>query len=543
MADSETPTSEMADLSVEGGGELSKAQLKKLKAKQEKEAFKAAKAAKAAADAADKASADDNDPLRGTAYGDLPLVQSVSVTDRKWTRIEDLKEGLVGQSVLLRARVHNVRSKGKSAFMVMRERVSTVQCALFVDDKTVSKGMVKYAASLPSESIVDVAGMVVKPDAAVEGCTQTAVEIQVTSVFCVSKAEPRLPFTMEDACRSEADLEANPQLARVAQDTRLNFRTLDLRTPANNAIFRLQSAVCRLFRDALHAEGFTEIHTPKLIAGTSEGGSAVFRFEYMSLGTGCLAQSPQLYKQMAICSDLERVFEIGPVFRAENSHTHRHLCEFTGLDMEMNIKEHYFEVLDVLDKLFVSMFEGLSNANAGLVATVHQQYPAEPFKFCVPSLRLTFAEGIKMLQEAGVEVDPLGDLSTATERVLGKLVKEKYDTDFYMLHRYPMAIRPFYTMPCPDDDDYSNSFDIFMRGEEIISGAQRVHDAGMLEERAKICGIDVDTLRSYIDSFKLGVSPHGGCGVGLERVVMLFLGLDNIRKSSMFPRDPTRLTP
>lgn len=148
-----------------------------------------------------------------------------------------------------------------------------------------------------------------------------------------------------------------------------------------------------------------------------------------------------------------------------------------------------------------------------------------------------------MLQDAGVEVDPLGDLSTATERVLGKLVKDKYDTDFYMLHRYPMGIRPFYTMPCPDDDNYSNSFDIFMRGEEIISGAQRVHDPIMLEERAKLCGIEVETLRSYIDSFKLGVNPHGGCGVGLERVVMLFLGLDNIRKSSMFPRDPTRLAP
>jgi aspartyl-tRNA synthetase len=228
---------------------------------------------------------------------------------------------------------------------------------------------------------------------------------------------------MEDASRSEKDLEANPQLARVAQDTRLNFRTLDLRTPANNAIFRLQSSVCRLFRDTLHAQGFTEIHTPKMIAGTSEGGSAVFRFEYMSLGTGCLAQSPQLYKQMAICGDLERVFEIGPVFRAENSHTHRHLCEFTGLDMEMTIKEHYFEVLDVLDKLFVAMFNGLSQGDAALVATVNQQYPAEPFKFCTPSLRLTFAEGIKMLQDAGVEVDPLGDLSTATERVLGKLVK------------------------------------------------------------------------------------------------------------------------
>jgi len=301
--------------------------------------------------------------------------------------------------------------------------------------------------------------------------------------------------------------------------------------------------VCALFRSALSSQGFTEIHTPKMIGGTSEGGAAVFRFQYMNLGPGCLAQSPQLYKQMAICADLERVFEIGPVFRAEDSHTHRHLCEFTGLDMEMQIYEHYFEVLDVLDHLFVTMFDGLSKDNADLVSTVFTQYPQEPFQYLQKSLRLTFAEGIAMLHEAGVMVDPLEDLSTANERILGKLVKDKYHTDFYILHRYPSGIRPFYTMPCPDDAKYSNSFDIFMRGEEIISGAQRIHEPDMLARRAAECGIEVGTIQSYIDSFKLGASPHGGCGVGLERVVMLFLGLNNIRKTSMFPRDPKRLTP
>jgi aspartyl/asparaginyl-tRNA synthetase len=263
----------------------------------------------------------------------------------------------------------------------------------------------------------------------------------------------------------------------------------------------------------------------------------------MNMGPGCLAQSPQLYKQMAICADLERVFEIGPVFRAEDSHTHRHLCEFTGLDMEMQIYEHYFEVLDVLDTLFDTMFDGLSKDNAELVSTVFTQYPQEPFQYLQKSLRLTFAEGIAMLHEAGVMVDPMDDLSTANERILGKLVKDKYHTDFYILHRYPSNIRPFYTMPCPDDPAYSNSFDIFMRGEEIISGAQRIHEPAMLKDRAAECGIEVETIQSYIDSFKLGASPHGGCGVGLERVVMLFLGLNNIRKTSMFPRDPKRLTP
>eukprot|EP00241_Pyramimonas_parkeae_P016227 CAMPEP_0114301668 /NCGR_PEP_ID=MMETSP0059-20121206/14238_1 /TAXON_ID=36894 /ORGANISM="Pyramimonas parkeae, Strain CCMP726" /LENGTH=530 /DNA_ID=CAMNT_0001424439 /DNA_START=97 /DNA_END=1689 /DNA_ORIENTATION=+ len=523
-------------------GEMSKAQLKKLKAKQEKEAYKAAKAAAREEQDASASAMDENDPLKEN-YGDMRMVQSVEVTGKKWTRVEALNEQLVGEVVLVRARVHTVRAKGKSAFLVLRQRTSTVQVVFFVNDTTISKGMVKYVASLPKESIIDVEGTITTPEAPVDGCTQRMVEIAPTKVFCVSKSEQRLPFTLEDATRTEAELEANPELPRVGQDVRLDNRVLDLRTPANNAIFRLQSSVCQLFRSALMTQGFTEIHTPKMIGGTSEGGAAVFRFQYMNLGPGCLAQSPQLYKQMAICADLERVFEIGPVFRAEDSHTHRHLCEFTGLDMEMQIYEHYFEVLDVLDTLFVTMFDGLSKDNADLVSTVFSQYPNTPFKYSSPSLRLTFEEGVAMLHAAGVMVDPFEDLSTADERTLGKLVKEKYDTDFYMLHRYPAKIRPFYTMPCPDDPRYSNSFDIFMRGEEIISGAQRIHEADMLEQRAGECGIEVDTIQSYIDSFKLGASPHGGCGVGLERVVMLFLGLNNIRKSSMFPRDPKRLTP
>ncbi|KAL6544221.1 Aspartate--tRNA ligase 2, cytoplasmic [Orobanche gracilis] len=145
--------------------------------------------------------------------------------------------------------------------------------------------------------------------------------------------------------------------------------------------------------------------------------------------------------------------------------------------------------------------------------------------------------------EAGVEIDPLGDLNTESERKLGHLVLEKYGTEFYILHRYPLAVRPFYTMPCHDDPKYSNSFDVFIRGEEIISGAQRVHVPEFLTERAQACGIDLKTISTYIDSFRYGAPPHGGFGVGLERVVMLFCALNNIRKTSLFPRDPQRITP
>ncbi|KAL4421624.1 hypothetical protein ABPG75_010915 [Micractinium tetrahymenae] len=513
----------------------------------EKAAKEAAKAARAAQRGQKQGSAtqpDENDPL-ADRYGDTELVQSAVVTGRTWTAVSALTPELEGQPVLVRARVHTVRGKGKSAFLVLRQATATVQAVLFVDDESVSKGMVKYATALPRESIVDVEGSLKVPAEPIVGCSQSKVELHVTGIKCVSRAAP-LPFEVTDAARSAEAVkkaaEAGEVLATVGQDVRLDNRFVDLRTPANQAIFRVQSEVCQLFREALQRQGFIEIHTPKLLSGASEGGAAVFHFDYMGR-PGCLAQSPQFYKQMAICSDLGRVYEIGPVFRAENSYTHRHLCEFTGLDMEMAICESYHEVLDVLDALFVHMFQGLNERCQHELEVIGEQYPFEPLKFLPKSLRLTFAEGIQMLQEAGYDVDPFGDLNTELERALGKLVKEKYNTEFYMLHRYPLAIRPFYTMPCKDDPRYSCSFDIFIRGEEIISGAQRIHDPALLTERAQVLGLPVETIQSYIDSFKYGAPPHGGAGVGLERVVMLFCGLDNIRKTSMFPRDPKRLTP
>ena len=537
----------IADTSAETQEAPSKKALKKAAAAAEKARLKAERAAALEAKmAALSAAADVEDPLKDK-YGDAEMVQSQTKSGRRWTRVEDLSGTLADEEVLVRGRVHNVRGKGKSAFIVLRQQTATVQVVLFVDDVHVSKGMVKWVCSLPRETVVDVRGVIVRPESGeVESCTQKDVEISLREIHCISRSVPTedLPFLIEDASRPETAFEnEEAQYVRVGQDTRLDNRVLDLRTPANNAIFKIQSGVGTLFREALLRRNFTEIHTPKLIAGASEGGAAVFRLDYMKLGPACLAQSPQLYKQMAIMGDLEGVFEIGPVFRAEDSNTHRHLCEFTGLDMEMSIKEHYDEVLDVLDELFVSMFDGLNERFAREIGVVGTQYPFEPLQYCRPSLRLTFAEGVKMLQDAGVEVDPLGDIGTETERILGKLVKEKYGTDFYMLTRYPINARPFYTMPAPDDPNYTNSFDIFIRGQEIISGAQRIHDPKLLAERALACGIELPTIQSYIDSFKYGATPHGGCGVGLERVAMLFLDLNNIRKTSMFPRDPKRIAP
>jgi len=315
-----------------------------------------------------------------------------------------------------------------------------------------------------------------------------------------------------------------------------------LRTTTKQAIFRVQAGVCKLFRDHLTSEGFVEIHSPKIISAASEGGANVFEVTYFK-GKAYLAQSPQLYKQMAIAADFGKVFTVGAVFRAEDSNTHRHLCEFVGLDLEMAIDYHYHEVLKVIGDMFISIFKGLRDNYAKEIETVGRQYPAEPFKFLEPSLILQYPEAVKMLNDAGVEMTDEEDLSTPNEKLLGKLVKKKYDTDYYILDKYPLAVRPFYTMPDPNNQKWSNSYDMFMRGEEILSGAQRIHDPEFLSERALAHGIDLKTIAAYIDSFKYGCPPHAGGGIGMERVTMLYLGLHNIRSSSLFPRDPKRLTP
>jgi aspartyl-tRNA synthetase len=316
-----------------------------------------------------------------------------------------------------------------------------------------------------------------------------------------------------------------------------------MRAPANLAIFKLQSAVGFFFREFLLAQNFVEIHTPKLIATASEGGADVFEVKYFG-GKAYLAQSPQLYKQMAVQGDLMRVFEIGPVFRAEKAFTHRHMTEFVGCDLEMAISSHYYELLEVIDQLFIHIFNGVQTKYKKELEVISQQYPFQPLVFDQKkNLRLTYAEAMQLLRDDGVQIGDYEDIGTTLEKHLGRLVKAKHNTEFYIVDKYPLTCRPFYTMPCSQNPLLSNSYDVFLRGEEISSGAQRIHEPEMLLERAQALKIDMTPIQSYVDCFKYGAYPHGGAGIGLERVVMLFLGLHNIRKTSMFPRDPKRLTP
>eukprot|EP01133_Synstelium_polycarpum_P016373 gene16373-19482_t len=563
---------------VEGGEEKkSKKQLNKEEAKRKKEEKKAEeKAKKAAANPQQQQQQQQGDVKeeneRTDNYGKQAINTSASREGKKYTSVADISAALDQQTVLVRVRVQGSRAKSsKLCFMTLRDQLATIQAVCAFSAGNISASMVKFAANISKESIVDIEAKVMRTPSPIESCTQSDVELQVITIFTVSEAA-QLPLILEDLARPSSVLEAQDaeiealtaQLAdttlteqarkdletkksqagkyvEVSSDKRLDNRVIDLRVPAHQAIFRLQSAVGSLFREHLTSKGFLEIHTPKMISSASESGASVFKLGYFDT-QAYLAQSPQFYKQMAICADLERVFEIGPVFRAENSFTHRHLTEFTGLDLEMTFREHYHEVLDELDATMCAIFKGLETRFKREIDIIASQYGFEPFCYTYPSPRFTFDEAAAMLTAVGEEVKD-NDINTTQEKMLGKMIKKSHGVDFYIIDKFYRTARPFYTMPDPANPLLANAYDLFMRGEEICSGAQRIHDAKMLEDSARAHGINIESIQAYIDAFKYGAAPHAGGGVGLERVVMLYMGLSNIRKTSMFPRDPKRIAP
>jgi len=503
------------------------------------------------------------DDYKTAEFGDLVMIQSSYKSGRDWQEISEINTEKIGQEVWIRARLATTRAPGKFAFVMLRRGFHTIQAVAssLEGPGNVSRDCVKFIGKIPTESVVDIFGVLSKPEQPVASASISDVEIQIRKMFVVSAAFPVLPFQLSDASqpvefgadahgdqneeveeKSSKEAKEKGGVITVTQKSRLDNRWIDLRTPANHAIFRLQSRICQFYRAYFTNEGFVEIHTPKITPGVSEGGANVFKLKYFNQDA-CLAQSPQLYKQMAVVSDLFKVFEIGHVFRAEDSNTHRHMCEFIGMDFEMEIKEHYHEILKVLGDMFISVFDNINKHCQAELAAVNKQYAFEPLMYKKETLILSFAEAVALLREAGEQMGDFDDFSTPQEKKLGRIVKEKYQTEFYIVDRYPLSVRPFYTMPCSDDARYSNSYDVFLRGEEITSGAQRVHDVELLKKRAEACGIPMDNIAKYVESFKYGAFPHGGAGIGLERVVMLFLGLDNIRKTSMFPRTPNRLEP
>ncbi|KAM5431467.1 putative aspartate--tRNA ligase [Microsporum ferrugineum] len=517
-----------------------------------KEKAKAEKAAQRAAQQQAAAQATQAEDTAKHLYGKMP--DSAEVEDVM--NLMKLSDDHYDKEVTIIARVDNARvQSAKLAFLMLRQQGKKIQAVISLKEP-LSRQMIKWTGQLNVNSIVQVSGIVKKPEIPVHSASLPNMELHITKVYMISEAIPMLPMQVKDAERpppesTEEGLVDTDGTPLVSLKTRLDNRILDLQTETSQAIMAISSGVAQLFSEYMLKSGSRWIFTSKITGAATEGGSGVFEISYFKR-KAYLSQSPQLGKQMCIAGDMMSVFEIGPVFRAEDSNTHRHLTEFIGLDFERTFQKHYHEVLDFAENLLVFILSELKVRFKDEIAVVQKSYP-KAGEFKLPkdgkALRLKYMEALGFLKEAGVDVSEQerfeNDFTTAMEKQLGRIIREKYDTDFYVVDKFPSAVRPFYTKSCPDDPTFSNSYDFFMRGEEIMSGAQRINDAKELEEAMVARGVEPNQegFEDYINAFRQGCSPHAGGGLGLNRIVQFFLGLPNIRLATLFPRDPQRLRP
>jgi nondiscriminating aspartyl-tRNA synthetase len=319
-------------------------------------------------------------------------------------------------------------------------------------------------------------------------------------------------------------------------ETLLNNRTLSLRNPKVNTIFSIYDTLLRGYEKGMREKGFREIKTPKILGAATEGGANFFKIGYFDK-QAYLAQSPQFYKQAGM-SAFERVFEIGTVFRAEPHYTTRHVNEYTGLDAEMGFIEDVEEVMRALEEAMFGMFDALEESQSRALALHDASLPP---RVAIPRIRL--ADALDVLKEKyGKEIEDQ-DIDAEGERLICQYVSEKYGSDMVFLTHYPTHLRPFYSMPSPDDEQYTETFDLLFRGVEIASGGQRIHLPEMLEASIRAKGLDPTDFQDYIDIFRFGTPPHGGWGLGSERIVQRLLGLGSIKEAVLYPRDVKRLTP
>ncbi|CAD8150445.1 unnamed protein product [Paramecium octaurelia] len=494
----------------------------------------------------------------GDSYGDVSLIEQSQKTNRQWMKVCQINESTIGQTILVRARIHNSRIKGKIAFLVLRENWYTIQAVLTKGEK-ISSQMIKYTGAITLESIVDIEAVVLQPNFQIKYCTQQ-VELHIQTIRVISRSIPKLPFQIEEASRKIVDYYSNLQQQKqnedkqenkqliqsqdyqISQNQRLNNRVLDLRTPAKQAIFRVKSGIALLFRQFLIEKGFVEIHTPKLLGFNTKDSYCNFKLQYFNY-QAFLSQSSFKHKQMSLMADFDKVFEVSPVFRALHGNTHRQLCEFICMDLEMVIKEHYSELLDLTEELCLFILNGIEKKFDQEIQIIAQQFQFEPIRICYPIIKLKYCDAIKLLQEIGTVQSPSYYFDIANQMQLGKLVKEKYGTDVFILYELPRENQPFYIMPCKMDPNFTLSYKFVLRGEEIASGHQRIHDPEYLINQLKVIGQDTQILKGYVDSFRYGSYPHGGCAFGLERFLYLYFDLKNIRNVSLFPRDSSRLFP
>lgn len=429
----------------------------------------------------------------------------------------------IGERVCLKGWVAMRRDHGKILFLDMRDRSGMVQLVAIPDHAEAYE----TARTCRNECVIEVVGVAkLRPGGAERTSTSGNIEIEVEELRIISMSESPLPFEIAEGGLEDLHLE-----------TLLNNRTFSLRNRKVQAIFRLYGILLSAYAEALRSRGFLEIKTPKVVNAATEGGANFFKIKYFDRDA-FLAQSPQFYKQ-AGASVFERVFEIGPVFRAEPHFTTRHVNEYVSLDAEMAFIENVGDVMNELEGIVYEVFEKIAEQGK---SELELRGASVPPKVSIPRMKLT--EALHILQKEYGKEMPGGeiDIDPEGERMIGEYVKREFGSDFVFLTHYPTAIRPFYTMPGADPH-FTESFDLLFRGLELATGGQRIHDYQKLVGSIKKRGMNPDDFSNYLDIFRYGAPPHGGWGWGSERTIQQLLGLPTIKQAVLFPRDVKRLTP
>ena len=423
--------------------------------------------------------------------------------------------GHVGETVEVRGWLHNVRRLGGVTFVVVRDGWGTIQAV------TEDEADLAPLAGLALESVVALRGCVTANAQAPGG-----LELQQPA------------FTVITPVADAPPLPLHKRQLNAALPTLLDHAVVLNRHPARRAVFRLSAAALAGFRATLNARAFTEVQTPKIVASATESGANVFKLDYFGR-PAFLAQSPQFYKQIMV-GVFERVYEVGPVFRAEPHDTIRHINEYVSLDVEFGFIDNHFTVMRLLREVMAGIFAHLSQQCAAELALLEAALPVVPAE--IPHIH--FAEAQELIfQRHGEDVRGEPDLSPQDERWLGEWALREYESDFVFVEGYPLAKRPFYTHPDPARPTYSASFDLLFRGLELVTGGQRLHLYADYLAAMAARGMPTGPFEGYLEAFRHGMPPHGGFAIGLERWVARLAEAPNIRETTLFPRDLTRLTP
>ena len=428
------------------------------------------------------------------------------------TEIKNLKEG----HVVVSAWVERVRDQKSMQFIILKDRSGKIQVTV---EKAKHPEIAEVFSSLIADCYVTVSGECVKNDWVKLGGKEI----------------------LPDSVKVESRAEVSPIDSESSIDQRIDYRWIDLRDPKKRLIFEVQTALTEGMRKYCIDNGFIEVHCPCLIGAASEGGAEVFEVKYFDQ-KAYLIQSPQFYKQMAIAAGFEKVFISTPIFRAENSHTKQHATEFTGFDLEFAGVEGVEDVMKVEEEL---LHAGILNVKEKLGERIKEELGIDLVVPTLPFPRITVKQAYKILdEECDYPLEEGDDLDREAEKLLTSYMLKKTGHQFFFVKEYPYGVRPFYSMKNDDGSIYSKTYDLYFKDVEITSGAQREHRADILEEQIRGKGIDPETLRkNYIDFFKYGCPPHGGFGIGLDRLTMLLLDLPNLREAMFIFRGPQRITP